>query len=157
MNSHRCYGAYYKTIIFIVSVFSLFSLSCGKNITAPDGSTITINPTTITFKNITSDTIADFVVTVRYPDGEPMPYAKVRISGAFAVPNAVSAYQFYYKAGGTQTVGNPAVDSPFEAQTDEFGTYHFSVVLFGNLVFNDTIYVTSGSASGTTKLESTQD
>lgn len=85
-----------------------------------------------------------------------MPSAKVRISGAFAVPSPGATYQFYWKPGGDQDPTNPPVNSGFEAQTDDFGVYIFSVVIFGTSTgFTDTIFVTSGTASGSATIEAT--
>ncbi len=128
---------------------------CGKNESVSDKSTITINPSAVTMKNPPSDTVVDFQVVVKYSDGTPTPYANIYISGAFAVPVTGALYQFYYYPNGTQNPnGNAAVNSGFNAQTDKYGVYDFSVVITGS-AFKDTVYVTSGTAAVTATMEVT--
>jgi len=117
---------------------------CGDNTSIPDKSTITLDPSSVTLKNPPMDTAVNFKVTIRYSDGTPIPNARMFISGGFAQPNAAGLYQFYYYPNGTQNP-NTAVNSGYEAQADDFGVYNFSIVLSGS-AFNDTIYVTSGTA-----------
>lgn len=125
---------------------------CGKNESVPDKSTITINPNSVSMRNPPSDTVVDFKVVVKYSDGTPTPYANIHITGAFAEPITGAVYQFYYYPGGTQNPnGNAAVNSGFNAQTDKYGVYDFSIGVTGS-AFNDTIYVSSGSAVGTSTL-----
>jgi hypothetical protein len=83
-----------------------------------------------------------------------MPKACVNISGAFAYPRNPGAigwlYQFYYYPEGTKNPGNVAVNSGFDAQTDDFGAYTFSAMITaGTGTFTDTITVRSGSNIGT--------
>nr|MDA8101248.1 hypothetical protein [Nitrospiraceae bacterium] len=114
----------------------------------PDGSTLSVDPVSTTLTNVTVDTAVDFKVIARYADGSPIPYAKVKIEGSFAAPNAVNAYQFYYYPGGAKNPNNVAVDSGFTGQTDEFGIYRFSANVFGSATgFNDDINISSGTAS----------
>lgn len=149
-----------KTKVSILSALVLvvlLSLACGTKLeTLPDGSTITFDPASATFNNITSDTVQNFTVIARYPDATPIPYAVIEITGPFAVPNGMGLYQFYYYANGTQTANNPAVDSGFKIQTDASGRYTFSVVMFATSVFKDTIRAASGTVSGTADLEVTK-
>jgi len=131
--------------------------SCGDNKTIPDGSTITIDPSSVTLTNISTDSTINFTLILRYSDGTPIPLGRFRISGAFAAPNASAAYQFYYfPTGPDNPNGNTAVPSGFEAQTDDNGVYKFSIVVFGsNVGFIDTIRADSGTASGTVDLTAT--
>lgn len=126
---------------------------CGDNTSVPDKSTITISPSGPSLTNPPMDTVVNFKVTIRYSDGTPIPNARMFISGAFAQPNAAGLYQFYYYPGGTQNP-NTAVNSGYEAQADDFGVYNFSIVLTGS-AFDDTIYVTSGTAVGTATIKVT--
>ena len=145
-----------KFVLFLTVLTSALIVGvggCGRTDIAPDGSTITITPTSMTLKNTTSDTSNDFTVIVRYPDDKPIPYAKVKISGGFAAPNKGATYQFYYYTGGSANTGNAAVDSGFIGQTDKMGIYKFSVVVYGaSTGFDDTIMVESGTASATATL-----
>jgi hypothetical protein len=130
---------------------------CGSEITAPDGSTITVNgPASF---SIGTDTNFNFTVVVRYADGTPMPNASLNISGAFAFPRnaqqTVWHYQFYYYPGGTNNPSNVAIDSPFNAQTDDFGAFTFStLVSVSTGTFTDTVVVRSGTSIGTAEFTS---
>jgi hypothetical protein len=135
-------------LAFLIAPIVLFQ-GCGDNESAPDGSTITIEGGGTL--NNPGETAVNLKVTVRYPDGTPMPYANVIISGGFAIPSTLGLYQFYWFPDGNLNA-DPAkiipVDSGFLAQTNEYGVYDFSIVVFG-LPFEDTIHVTSGTAAGT--------
>jgi len=151
-------------VLFVLALTLLLSPvilfpGCGDNKAVPFGSKITINPSAGTLKNIPGDETQNFKVLVTYADGTPIPKAIVHISGTFAVSlsNSVPAYQFYFYPDGPDRVGgNTAVDSGFDAQTDDYGVYDFSVSVYGpGTTFNDTIVVTSGTAVGTATLAST--
>ncbi len=145
-------------IILSLLLISGFPFGCGNKIdTIPDGSTITIDPPSVAFANIFSDVIQNFTVTVRYPDGTPIPYAYVQVEGSFAIPNGMGLYQFYYYPFGTDNPSNVAVPSGFTAQTREDGTYTFSIVIFGTSLFDpDNIRVRAGTASVTAEVKVTQ-
>lgn len=150
-----------KLTIKLLSVLLLLALAspavllpgCGND-AVPDGSTITVN--SVTLVDVTVDAPADFKAVVRYEDGTPIPYARIRISGVGAAP-AGGAYQFYYYPGGSlRAGGNAQLDSPFEVTTNEFGVYEFSAEVFGPVSsYEDTIYISSGTATGTGTLKAT--
>jgi hypothetical protein len=123
---------------------------CGDNESAPDGSTITIDPSSVSLNN-PGETVVDLKAIVRYPDGTPMPYANVIISGGFAIPSTAGLYQFYWGPNGNLSATPIPVDSGFLAQTNKYGVYDFSIVVFG-FPFKDTIRVTSGTVAGTTDI-----
>jgi len=146
---------------------------CGsKNSDAPDGSTISINPTSLTLTNpfLAGNVIQDYTVIARYADGLPIPDVALSISGSFAVPLTSSGpivsprYQFYNAPGGDQG-GGQAVNNGFIAETDSSGTYKFSIVIFSEVTstggllvpnaFTDTINVMSGTAIGQTSISVT--
>jgi hypothetical protein len=140
--------------VSILAVFlPLFIIcgGCGSKETVPDGSTITINPGSTALQNINGNTPLNFKVVVKYADGSPIPNATIHITGAFAEPAVAANYQFFYYPDGSQRVGgNTEKDNGFDAQTDDFGVYDFSIEAFGpGAAFTDTIYVTSGTAVGT--------
>jgi hypothetical protein len=148
----------FMALLMMILLASLVFLlpGCGNNDATSDGATIAINPST-TSSTISADTTFNYTVTVRYADGQPYPKAILHISGAFAVPRNVSGsnqrYQFYYGPDGPFGTNQP-VNSGFDAQTDDYGTYHFSILVYGTVggaanVFTDTIAVSSGSAMGT--------
>lgn len=145
------------TIVIHLSLLlsALFLLnSCGNNKEATAGSKITINPSSVTAA-ISTDTNFNFNVSVTYADGTPYSKAVLYIEGPFAQPrnntNTNPRYQFYYYPGGTENSSNLAVNSPFTAQTDDYGNYQFSILVYGQVggvtnSFKDTINVYSGSA-----------
>jgi hypothetical protein len=124
---------------------------CGDNKNIPDGSTITISPSTVTL-NISGPTVVELKVVARYADGTPIPYANMVITGGFAAPAAANAYQFYYNPGGDVVASPIPVNSGFMSQTDKSGVYDFSIVVFGTVAVTDTIFATSGTAVGTAGL-----
>jgi hypothetical protein len=151
--------------MIVLSMLALVS-GCGKEKVSPDQSTITFNPASFTQAGIISDQVLNLSLVVRYPDGSPMPKANVKIFGAFAVPNVIPSYQFYLHPDAFQDPNNIPVDSGFQAQTDDLGTYNFSIALFSQVTFSngisvvnafrDNINATSGSAFGTISINITQ-
>lgn len=140
------------SLVFAMLTLQLLLLAaCGDPTVLPSDAKISVNSQTL--KNPPSGTSVDFHVVTTYSDGKPMPWAKIRISGTFAEPNSGAVYQFYYYPGGTN-VANTPVDSPFQAQTNEFGVYNFSITVDGT-VFKDTVTVSSGAAIGTGTIEVT--
>jgi len=137
-------------LVVLMPLFILFG-GCGSKETVPDGSTITINPGSAALQNISGNTPVNYKVVVKYADGTPIPNATIHITGAFAEPAVAANYQFFFYPDGSQRVGgNTEKDSGFDAQTDDFGVYDFSIEAFGpGATFSDTIYVTSGTAVGT--------
>ncbi len=127
---------------------------CGNDPTAVDGATITIDPSTTT-ASIIDNTTYNYTVIARYKDATPYPKAKLYITGSFAEPrnltNTTARYQFYFYPGGELTLSNLKVDSGFYAQTDDFGSYRFSVTVYSTVSgsvnsFKDTMHISSGSA-----------
>jgi hypothetical protein len=110
---------------------------CGEEqVKSPDGSTIEFNPTSFTQAGIINDQVLNLSLIIRYPDGSPMPKAIVKVVGNRAVPDPTGSYQFYYYPDAFQNPNNLPVDSGFLAQTDDFGTYNFSVAIFSQVTFS---------------------
>lgn len=137
---------------------------CGKDdkhpTSVPDGSIITVNPAATTM-TIAATTSVDFSVSVKDKDGIPINKVPLRISGPFAEPrnatNTTARYQFYRFPGGENNTSNVKVDSGFIAETDSYGTYNFSITIYGTVggvpnTFTDTIDVYSGTAFGSAQL-----
>jgi hypothetical protein len=135
---------------------------CGDthSTSVPDGSTITINPPTLTMSKV-DNTSQDFKVTVKDKNGDPINKAQVTITGAFAQPrnstNTTARYQFYRFSGGEVNPSNSPVDSGFTAETDPNGTYTFSITIYGFVgglpnAFTDNIDIYSGTAFGSVVL-----
>ncbi len=159
----RLFNAYSRLALFALLFVSagILAAGCGtstntKDCTAPDGSTITINPATQPVDTggfgVPGDTQLDWTVKVAYSDGTVMPRACITISGAFAVPSTYSIYQFQFYP--SWITPNAAVNSGFPAQTDDFGAYTFSTLITaGSGTFTDTIYARSGTNMGTATIE----
>ncbi|MBM2839134.1 MAG: hypothetical protein HW415_1759 [Deltaproteobacteria bacterium] len=145
-----------KFLIGIVLFMLLLMLiGCSQSTTAPSGGTITFAPASHTQAGIASNTIVTFTVTVKDSNGKPMNKAKLMISGPFAVPRTPVAYYQFYR-GNNATGG--AVNSGFEAETDEFGAYTFSVIIDAAASaggFADYIAVYSGTNYGSAALSVT--
>ncbi len=148
--------------IFFIIMALLPGCGSGSRLeTAPDGSTVTFDPSGFTLTSPTDVCVPDINVILRYPDGTPFPRGVVTISGGFAVPNVpgvvgLGVYQFYTSAN----CGGAAVNSGFQGQTDVKGVYTFSVFIPGNVTltsgltitngFTDKLQAISGTAIGTT-------
>lgn len=139
-----------KIFLPLVLVFILTLPGCGDDeavCTAPAGSSIVLTGPAV-FGGISADTCANINAAVFYPDGKPMPKACINVSGSFAFPRNTAVtnprYQFYYYPD-CNVVANNAVDSGFNAQTDDSGVYSFSALIsFGTGTFKDEIFVRSG-------------
>ena len=150
-------------VLLLITLISGCGNTKGTECTAPDGSKITITPSSQTITTggtgLGIATNLNWTVVVKKPDGNPMPNACLYISGSFAFPsNATHTgvhYQFYYYPHGTNYtngnfLGNIPVNSPFIAQTDDFGQYTFSaLVSAARQTFTGTIVVLSGLNVGT--------
>jgi len=150
----------HKQIIIFNLLLVLFIIAlmpgCGgenstDNCTAPDGSTITITPSSQPIDTggagLAVPASLDWTVRVGYPDGTVMPKACITVSGAFAVPNGFGLYQFEFYPSSANP--NVAVNSGFSAQTDDFGQYTFSTLITApSGTFTDTIFVRSGTNQG---------
>ncbi|MBI4745459.1 MAG: hypothetical protein HY786_02680, partial [Deltaproteobacteria bacterium] len=77
--------------LVIAGLLSLWGCSSGS-FTAPSGSTITVNPPSIS-ETISADTTHNFTITVLDANGKPFEKAEVFISGPFAAPLANAHYQ----------------------------------------------------------------
>ncbi|MHB8845898.1 MAG: hypothetical protein ACYC7L_14265 [Nitrospirota bacterium] len=139
------------TAILVLSVLVLV-VGCGDDYSdfthnAPDGSTITFDPSSITI-SATGDTWHPISVTVRDAKDLPMNGMTVVISGAFAYPYAPTHYYFYDSTQTTQYV------SGFTGVTDSAGVYKFSILILAsdstgtNNVFTEKIEARSGTAFG---------
>lgn len=138
-------------VLLLITLIQGCGNTNGSECQAPDGSKITITPSSQTVTTngtgLAFPTPLDWTVTVFYPDGTIMPKACINVSGTFAVPNGYALYQFQFYPSSVSP--NLPVNSGFAAQTDESGQYTFSTLLSaGTGTFNDTIYVRSGSNSG---------
>ena len=136
-----------------IAVSMILLAGCGSDSSdssVPNGGTVTVTSHTQT--GIASDTPVNFLITTRYADATPMPFANVKVSGPFAAPRTpIHYYQFYLFPDATfRHGGNTPVDSGFTIQTENDGTYMFSVLISAATgTFGDVIEVISGTARGT--------
>ncbi len=135
------------TLLFVLSGVMLIQ-GCGTSGSrecdeAPFGSTISINPTSISWASLSAPTTDTWKVTVLYPDGTPMPYACLNIFGSLAAPRVPARYQFQ---DGAAWAAHTPVNSGFKARTDVSGQYMFSTLISDvTVTWTDTIHVESGA------------
>jgi len=145
-NSFLCRGA--------IMVFFLVLTGCSvDSITAPNGSTIEVIPSSLSLTGLSGDTPYNFYAVVKDENSLPLNSVKVHISGSFASPRSPARYYFYtdMNGGGTQ------VNSGFDCITNEFGQCSFSIIIPATVnnsenVFTDDIVLNSGSASVTVEI-----
>jgi hypothetical protein len=134
-------------ILFTVCslLFSVLLWGCGDS-SAPPDSTITINPDTLAMTCL-CETPCDatwhttfFTIYAKDSNGTPLGKTKITISYPWAFPDLYSHVQLYD--------GSTPVNSPFDAETDDFGVYYlrFDYMLCGMLKYNGDLEVRSGSA-----------
>ncbi|HLQ26335.1 MAG TPA: hypothetical protein VK138_10710 [Acidiferrobacterales bacterium] len=139
-----------KSIALLVGSIVFFTLilstGCGSNYGAPDGSTITINPTSYSLLNIsatsTTSTIP-VIVTVRNKNGVPIPGVVIFIS----VPT-IFLINGFGPVGFIDQNGNAVTGTQFMAQTDDNGVYsfRFQYVSGGGANYFGDMVVSSNSA-----------
>ncbi len=144
----------FKYVLPLIAI--LFLWSCG-DVSAPPGSTITIDPpslsiTSVSNENGTSPVITAtkyYTVSVVDKDGNPVGNVKLSISFIWASPNSSNVVQLYK--------GDTKVDSPFEATTDEFGSYKFRMdfISGGAYEYTGDLEVRSGAAFASSTLDVT--
>ncbi len=137
---------------YLLPLFAILLLwSCG-DVSAPPGSTITIEPSSLTIENSlpTAETSTQYyTVSVVDEDGNPVGDVKLSISFIWASPSPYNLVQLYK--------GDVPVDSPFEATTDEFGAYTFRLdfISGGGYEYKGDVEVRSGAAFASSTLEVT--
>ncbi len=147
----------YFLLFAICSLFVAVMLwGCGslgeECVTAPPDSTITISPDSMT-TTCTEDPEVEgdecevatwhtvfFSIYVQDSNGTPIGNACITISYPWAVPDSTGVVQLYDDS--------TPVNSPFDAETDDFGVYHlrFDYLLGGGFTYNGDLEVRSGSA-----------
>ncbi|VAX30598.1 hypothetical protein MNBD_NITROSPIRAE02-622 [hydrothermal vent metagenome] len=140
---------HFKYVLPLIAI--LFLWSCG-DVSAPPGSTITINPPSLSIENGDATarwTTQFYTVSVIDKDGYPVGDAELSISFIWASPNPYNLVQLYK--------GTTPVDSPFSATTDEFGAYTFRLdfISGGSYEYTGDIEVRSGAAFASSTLDVT--
>lgn len=140
-----------KYFILLFLLLPLLISGCGEE-TASSGSTITITPESmsVTDGSSTSSWHSNyFVITVTSSSGKPAGNIKINISATWAYPDTYNFIRLYD--------GNTLKSSPFEATTDESGSYllRFDYQSGGGLEYSSDcgLMVTSGSATGCADFE----
>ena len=138
--------------MLLLAGLSIAMLSgCGSG-TTPADSVISFNPTEINAA-IAFDTCFKSTVVVRYPDGTPVPTAKLYIDGAFASPRLGAGRRYFFYEGWGCTDPAQYRDSGFNAETDDEGNYQYSLlVTAGSGTFDDNVQVYSGSSYNSQKI-----
>jgi len=131
---------------FLFSGLLIISGCGGGSTSAPTGSTITINPATFTLTDASATVSTHtqyFTVSVKNLAGASLGNTKIVISSPFAVPDSSGYVQLYN--------GTTKMDSPFEAETDNFGIYQlrFDYTSGGARAYAGNLEARSGSAFGT--------
>jgi hypothetical protein len=127
---------YIGILIFLISIWG-----CGGSVSAPPGSTITMSPAEITVNDggLTAWHTQYFTIYVKDSLGSPLGNVKLSISYPWAVPDSYGLVQFYN--------GSTPVNSPFDVETDDFGTYVLRVdYQAGGLDYKGDIEIRSGAA-----------
>lgn len=129
--------------IFILGLISILGCGKGESFTAPSGSTITINPSSVsvTDGSSTASTHSQpFTITVLDSNGKPMNDTEISIFFQWAVPDIAGVVQLYD--------GSTPKNSPFTAVTDENGVYNlrFDYQSGGGLSYKGDLEVRSASA-----------
>lgn len=141
-------GLFLSTLCCLL--FTVFLWGCGAGGgSAPPGSTITINPSSM---SVTDDSTTArwftvfFTITVKDSNGNPINDAKISILYPWAVPN-LDVVRLYD--------GSTAKNSPFDAYTDEFGVYtlRFDYQSGGGLEYTGDLEVRSGDVYATASVD----
>lgn len=140
--SKRYMAKFLVISIILVMLIPIWGCSKSDSVTAPSGSTITINPSDLTVTD-SSETVrtwtAYFTITVTDNNGNPMNDTDVSIFFPWAVPQG-TVVQLYD--------GNTPKNSPFTAKTDENGVYNlrFDYMSGGGLDYFGNLEVRTGSS-----------
>lgn len=138
----RTRPAVYMLLLFVV--VALFA--CGEDdVCPPPDATITLSPNSVDISDgggATQIHTHYYTIYVSDSDERPISGAKLSIFYQWAVPDAYSAVQLYD--------GTTPVNSPFNAETDEFGVYYLRVDFTsgGGLEYEGDIEVRSCSIFG---------
>lgn len=140
-------------LLALLGVSAFFMSGCGGGVTAPSDATITINPSTVSITDGTTESTWHtqfFTILVKNSDGNPLGNIKITISYPWAVPDSAGSVQLYD--------GSTPVNSPFDAETDDFGVYNlrFDYLSGGGLNYNGDLEVRSGSAFSSATFEVTE-
>ena len=129
---------------FFMLLIGLTALAgCGGSggVSAPAGSTITLNPSALTITDAVDQWHTTFFdIIVKNADGQPMGDAKVTISFQWAVPDPQAFVQLYD--------GDTKKNSPFDAKTDDFGIYHLRFDYRTGYKYNGDLEARSGATLG---------
>ena len=140
-----------KFVIVLLCLIALAGCGGGGGVSAPTGSTITINPATISVTDLSSsvrwsDPCPKVTAIVANSDGQRLGDIKISIFSQFGTPPKPDPTTNYvvqlFNQDGT------AVSSPFDAKTDNMGTYTFTYCYQsgGGVKFTDSLEIRSSGA-----------
>ncbi len=145
--------SYFLLFTVYCLLFTVFLWGCGGGdpVSAPPDATITINPATISVADGTTEPnwhTQYFTISVKNSKGDPLGDIEIWISYPWAVPDSAGVVQLYD--------GNMPVNSPFKAETDDFGIYQLRFdYQLGVGSYKGDLEVRSGSAFGKASFEVT--
>ncbi len=114
----------------------------GDKVTAPTGSTVSINPVSVTVTDANPSAYHPqyFTITIKDEKGNPVQNAEVSISFPVAVPDSLGYAQLYD--------GSTPKNSPLTATTNADGVYYLRMDLLsgGGVSYTTNLEIRSGSA-----------
>ncbi|MEW6216016.1 MAG: hypothetical protein AB1478_12570 [Nitrospirota bacterium] len=149
--------SYFLLFTVYCLLFTVLFWGCGGSVSAPPDSTITINPETVTITDSGDEATHTqyFTILVKDSNGTPLGDIKITISFPWAKPDPTDLVQLY-KCEDPKCETPEAVNSPFDAETDESGTYTLRFdYQSGWLEYKGDVEVRSGSAFGSATFEVT--
>ena len=154
-----------------LAVVLLFLTGCGEGDTAPDGSTVSVNPTTRSWATGADPTclagynydLSPVTISVRSARGRPIPGVTVDLSLALSsgtTAPGTEVVELYSGYVTDQQIANgevTALPSPTRLSTNDAGVIELSVLMWMgcSLEYRSTLTATSGSAAGTSSFEVT--
>lgn len=113
-----------KYILLLLCLIALSGCGAGGG-SAPPGSTITIQPSSVDVEYAGTDFehYQDFIINLKDSEGTPIYDGKITISYIWATPNYANCVRFV-------DLNNPSF-SPFDVYTDRFGNYYLRVYFAG--------------------------
>jgi len=123
-------------------MLNLILWGCGGN-SAPSGSVITVNPSSNTVTDGSTDVSSHtlfYTISLVNSSGVPLGHTRISISFIWANPDVINVVQLFD--------GNTPRKSPFDAETDDFGVYilRLDFQSGGGLKYNADVEVRSGAS-----------
>jgi hypothetical protein len=139
-----------KILILTICCLALSLILCGcGGGSAPPGSAITVNPSSNTVTDGSTDVSTQtlfYTISLVDAAGKPLGHTRISISFIWANPNTFNVVQLFD--------GTTPKKSPFDAETDDFGVYilRLDFQSGGGLKYTGNIEVRSGASVGSSTL-----